>query len=47
MQPRPWHCRPTGIGRPRSGEWACAHGRDVSDRGRLSAEVTAAYNAAH
>lgn len=28
-------------------EWARAHGHQVSERGRLSAAVTAAYEAAH
>lgn len=28
-------------------EWARAHGHDVPDRGRVSAEVRSAYDAAH
>lgn len=38
----------TGAGRQSAiREWARAHGHTVSDRGRLSSKVTAAYNAAH
>lgn len=41
---------PTGSDRERVQairEWARSHGHTVSDRGRLSAEVQAAYEAAH
>jgi hypothetical protein len=39
-----------GAGKDRTGEireWARAHGHQVSERGRLSAAVVAAYEAAH
>ena len=38
---------PKGTSNARIREWARSNGYKVSDRGRISAEVVAAYEAAH
>lgn len=38
---------PKGASNPKIREWARANGYKVSDRGRISADVVAAYEAAH